>query len=146
MMISLLLAAAAPATSSIPAFLSGCWATHKSDNWAQECWMQPKAGLMIGASRQGEGETLKSWEWMNIQEADDGSITFRASPNGEPSASFKAEQVTATSVRFINAANDYPQRITYTLKAGELQAEISKLDGGNAIRWTYEREAALPKP
>lgn len=108
--------------------------------------MEPKAGLMIGASREGKGETLKSWEWMNVRQAADGTLTFRASPNGAAGATFKADQVTATSIRFTNAANDYPQRITYTLKDGQLEAEIAKLDGSNAMRWTYRREAGPSVP
>ena len=108
--------------------------------------MAPKAGLMIGASREGKGDTLKSWEWMNVRQAADGTLTFRASPNGGAGATFKADQVTATSIRFTNPANDYPQRITYTLRNGQLDAEIAKLDGSNVMRWTYQRQGNSSAP
>lgn len=139
-MISLLLAVAAPSSAQLPAFLTGCWSMATAAGWTQECWMEPKAGLMLGASREGKGETLRNWEWMNVQQAADGTITFRASPKGGTGATFKADQATATSIRFVNPANDYPQQITYSLKSDHLEAEISKIDGSDAMRWTYRRD------
>jgi hypothetical protein len=140
MMIDLLIAAGAAA--QLPAFLTGCWSTSTAEGWTQECWMQPRAGIMLGGSRQGKGDKLNMWEWMNVQEAADGNITFRASPKGAPGATFKAEQATATSITFVNAANDYPQRIRYSIEDGRLEAEISKLDGSDRVRWTFQRDPA----
>ncbi len=104
--------------------------------------MEPRGGLMLGAGREGTGETIKVWEQMTIEQAADGAITFYASPRGTGRTPFKAEFVSATEIRFTNAANDYPQRIRYALKDGKIEAEISLLDGSQPMRWTYRREGS----
>ena len=50
--------------------------------------------------------------------------------------------MSATEIRFVNATNDYPQRIRYSLKSGKIEAEISLLDGSKPTRWTYRREGS----
>ena len=124
----------------MPAFLTGCWERLEGQSWTQECWMEPRGGLMLGAAREGSGETLKIWEQMTIERAADGALTFYASPRGTGRTPFKAEYASATEIHFTNAANDYPQRIRYALKNGKIEAEISLLDGSKPTRWTYRRE------
>ena len=102
--------------------------------------MEPRGGLMLGAAREGTGETIKVCEQMTIERAADGALTFYASPRGAGRTPFKLEYASATEVRFTNAANDYPQRIRYALKNGKIEAEISLLDGSKPMRWTYSRE------
>ena len=104
--------------------------------------MEPRGGLMLGAAREGTGETLKIWEQMTIERAPDGTLTFYASPRGTGRTPFKAEYVSAIEIRFTNAANDYPQRIRYALKDGKIEAEIALLDGSKPTRWTYRREGS----
>jgi hypothetical protein len=142
-MLWMLLAAVADvAPPPMPAFLTGCWERNEGQSWTQECWMEPRGGLMLGAAREGAGETLKVWEQMTIERAADGTLTFYASPRGTGRTPFKADYVSATEIRFTNSANDYPQRIRYALKDGKIEAEISLLDGSNATRWTYNRESS----
>lgn len=102
--------------------------------------MEPRAGLMLGASREGAEEKLKSWEQMRIELGVDGKLTFLSSPGGSPAVAFEARATTPTSVEFTNAAHDYPQRIRYEIKDGKLNAEISLLDGTKAVQWSYSRE------
>jgi hypothetical protein len=140
-MIWMLLAALTDAAPPpMPAFLTGCWERIDGKSWTQECWMEPRGGLMLGAAREGTGETIKIWEQMTIERGTDGALTFYASPRGTGRTPFKAEFVSATEIRFTNAANDYPQRIRYALKNGKIEAEISLLDGSKPTRWTYSRE------
>lgn len=136
------LAAAVAPPAPMPAFLTGCWEQIEGQSWTQECWMEPRAGMMLGAAREGSGETLKIWEQMTIERSADGSLTFYASPRGQGRTPFKLEQASATEVRFTNAANDYPQRIRYALKGKKLEAEISLLDGSKPNRWSYRREGS----
>lgn len=135
-------AAAAPAASPapMPAFMTGCWAQVTGASWVEECWMEPRAGLMIGASREGSGERLVNWEHMTIERTADGSILFHASPRGKGRTPFVLDHASSAEIRFINAANDYPQRIRYLLKDGKLEAEISLLDGSKPNRWSYTRD------
>ncbi len=101
--------------------------------------MGPRGGLMLGAAIEGTGETIKVWEQMTIEQAPEGAITFYASPRGQGRTPFKLEYASATEVRFTNPANDYPQRIRYSLKDGKIEAEIALLDGSKPMRWTYSR-------
>lgn len=136
----LIAAAAATQGPALPAFMTGCWDLIDGERWTQECWMEPKAGLMLGASREGTGATLKSWEQLRIEQSADGAIVLHASPSGRPAVPFTAKQVSQNVIEFTNASHDYPQRIRYELKDGHLQAEISLLDGSKPVRWAYKRE------
>ncbi|HTG64445.1 MAG TPA: DUF6265 family protein [Sphingomicrobium sp.] len=140
-MIAFLMLAEAAALP-MPAFLSGCW-EQKRDNggWTEECWTDSRGGLMIGSGRDGKGDTVGQWEWMRIERSTDGSVTFYGSPKGAPAVGFKATEATPTSITFVNAGHDYPQRVHYVATADGLDAEISLADGANATRWTYRRTA-----
>ncbi len=132
--------AAAPPPPPMPAFLTGCWEQVSGGRWVLECWMEPKGGLMLGASREGAGDRINSWEQMTIERQADGSITFNASPGGKGRTAFVLEHASASEIRFTNAANEYPQRIRYSLKGRRIEAEISLLDGSKPNHWTYVRE------
>lgn len=136
---TLFLAAAAVA-QPMPAFMAGCWHSIDGEAWAQECWMEPKAGLMLGAGREGQGDTLKAWEQMRIVQGRDGKLVLFASPKGRAAVPFEARTVSASAVEFVNAAHDYPQRISFNTNGEKLEAEISLLDGSKPMRWRYVRE------
>jgi hypothetical protein len=136
----LLVSAAAAQAPQLPEFMSGCWDLIKGEHWTQECWMEPKGGLMLGASREGTGAKLKSWEQLRIEQSADGKITLFASPRGRPGLPFEGRAVSSTAIEFTNATHDYPQRIRYELKDGKLEAQISLVDGSKPVRWTYVRE------
>ena len=140
MIMQLLLVAAAAQAQPMPAFMAGCWDLVEGERWTQECWMEPKAGLMLGASREGSGVKLKSWEQMRVQLSPSGKLVLLASPEGRAAVPFEARMVGPNAIGFINAEHDYPQRIHYELKGGKLEAEISLIDGSKPIRWTYVRE------
>lgn len=150
MSLVLIIAAAAAvaeaAPSPMPAFLTGCWEHRDGARWTQECWTDPRAGQMMGSGRSGAGDSLKSWEWMRIVRADDGSVSFLGSPGGAAPTPFKARELTPTSAEFANPAHDYPQRIRYEIKDGRLEAEVSLIDGSKAERWTYRRAGSTGAP
>lgn len=132
--------AAAAQVPALPAFMAGCWDVVEGEHWTQECWMEPRAGLMLGASREGDAAKLRSWEHMRIEQAPDGAIVLHASPGGRTAVPFTARQLSVSAIEFTNGAHDFPQRIRYELKDGKLEAEISLLDGSKAVRWTYRPE------
>src|SRR3954452_24982612 len=138
--LALLLAAASGQAPALPDFLTGCWDLVEGDHWTQECWMEPKAGLMLGASREGMGAKLKSWEQMRVEQSADGKIVLFSSPHGRAAVAFEGRQLSPNAVEFANASHDYPQRIRYELKDGRLDAEISLIDGSKPVRWSYIRE------
>ncbi len=127
----------------LPAWLAGCWVQSEGEVWTEECWTAPRAGIMLGSSRTGEGENLQFWETMQLvldQEIEDGPVlpmVLWASPKGEQRTLFAWTPSDVPGVTFTNAENDYPQKIHYWREGDLLKAEISMLDGTNAISWTY---------
>jgi hypothetical protein len=131
----------------MPTWMAGCWEmraeTAEGERWADECWMSPSGGIMLGASRSGRGEGIDSWEATQIKlESTDASdseavqMTFWASPNGAGRTPFTLAASELPGVTFVNLANDYPQRIRYWRDGELLKAEISLADGSNPMRWT----------
>ncbi|MFC7537059.1 DUF6265 family protein [Sphingomonas sp. GCM10030256] len=139
---ALLLLAEAPAAAGLPSFMAGCWDRISTESWGQECWMEPRAGLMLGAAREGKGAKLESWEQARIAQDASGRIAFFASPRGAAATKFEAREVTANSIEFVNPAHDYPQRIRYSRTKDGLEAEISLADGSKPVRWSYRREGS----
>jgi hypothetical protein len=136
----LMLAEAAAAPAPMPAFLAGCWEERRADEaWTEECWTSARGGLMIGSGRDGKGDAVRHWEWMRIERAADGTVTFLGSPKGASPVPFKVSASDATSITFVNAAHDYPQRVSYTRTADGLDAEVSLADGSKPNRWRYKR-------
>lgn len=143
MLAILLIAAAAAETPAMPSFLTGCWEERSPDgNWTEECWTEPRGGLMIGSGRTGRGDKIRNWEWMRIEQAADGSLTFYGSPNGAPAVGLKATEIDANFVTFANPTHDYPQRLRYTRRADGFDAEISLADGSNPSSWSYRRKGS----
>jgi hypothetical protein len=133
----------------LPGWMTGCWETHDGDSWTEECWMAPRGGLMLGASRSGKGDQVTEWEAMQIvlrdKTASDHAIVrmaFWAEPNGTGRTAFGWSPRPMPGVTFYNAANDYPQRIRYWREGDALIAEIAMEDGSKPMRWTYRRAAA----
>ncbi len=140
-MIALLMLAEA-ASTPMPAFLAGCWEQRKEEqSWTEECWTDPRGGLMIGSGREGKGDAIRHWEWMRIERAADGAVTFYGSPKGASAVGFKATQSDGNSITFINASHDYPQRVRYQMTPTGLSAEVSLADGSKPNRWSYRRTA-----
>ncbi len=65
LMMAAMLAAEAPAPA-LPAWMAGCWERSEGASWTEECWTDPRAGLMMGSGSSGTGEKLREWEAMQI--------------------------------------------------------------------------------
>lgn len=133
---ALLVAADAP-KSELPNWMLGAWIERSGDSWAEEYWTGARAGLQLGSSRTGKGETLKNWEFARIEAGKDGRLAYIVSPQGGPWVTFHAVENGDRSITFENATNDYPTRIRYWREGDGLNAEISGPGGANAMRWTY---------
>lgn len=134
-------ALAGPVTAEKLGWMSGDWvALEKDGRWTEEIWSAPRAGMMIGTSRTGTGGQTGSFEYMRIAAAEDGHLSFFASPNAVAPVSFNLTSWGERSVSFENAANDYPKRISYTRKGRMLIAEISGDKDQPIRRWIYEKK------
>ena len=132
-------AAAADADSPLPGWMAGCWEQVAGERWVEECWMQPRGGIMLGAGRSGRGERLGEWEATQIVREADGGVAFWASPKGAPRVAFALHEQGAQSVTFVNPAHDFPQRVRYWREGELLKAEVALADGSKAIGFTYRR-------
>lgn len=121
----------------LPAFMTGAWQMGEGDRWGDEYWTPPRGGMMIGAARIGRGDAVKSWESTRIGYDEAGKLAFWAMPNWAPATKFTATEQTPTSITFVNAGHDYPQRVRYWREGALLKAEISLADGSKAIRFDY---------
>ncbi len=128
----------------LPEWMSGCWQGDDGESWTDECWMAPRGGLMLGASRSGGGEGATEWEAMQItleapevREKAEPRLTFWASPGGGERTAFVWQPSDLPGVMFVNLAHDYPQRIRYWREGELLKAEIALADGSEAQSWTF---------
>jgi len=126
----------------LPVWLTGCWEQESETGWTEECWNDPRAGIMMGSGRSGTGERLKDWEVMQIEVGPAGdpaipTMTFYGAPMGEGRMPFKWVPSSEKGVTFVNEEHDYPQRIRYWREGQDLMAEVSLKDGSNARRWRY---------
>ena len=120
----------------MPSWMSGCWQSRDGERWAEECWTVARGGQMLGSGRTGDATGVRSFEFMRIEREGEG-LAFRASPGGDGWTSFAAAADPAGGVTFVNAENDYPKRVRYWREGGELRAEISQLDGSDAVQFAF---------
>ena len=113
------------------------WLAGEDESWTEEFWTHPRAGMMIGASREGQGETLRSWESIRILRTADGSLAYVPMPGGGAPVEFALSGQGTRMIEFANPAHDFPQRIRYWRDGDTLHAEIAMIDGSRAIAWSY---------
>ncbi|MEQ1498345.1 MAG: DUF6265 family protein [Novosphingobium sp.] len=131
------LAAQLPVNAALPAWLAGSWTMESGANWADEVWMNPRGGVMLGISRGGFGPELQHWESAQIRIKNDGTISHFLQPQGKAAVEFPMVLVSDDAIEFANPAHDYPQRIRYWRQGKLLMAEVSLIDGSRAERWNF---------
>lgn len=129
--------AAQTTSEHLPEWMAGTWAMENGAEWADEIWSDPRGGIMLGMGREGFGTELRSWETTQIRRNSDGTVSYIAQPNGQLPVEFKMVLVSETAIEFANPAHDYPQRIRYWRQGKLLLAEISMLDGSDAVQFSY---------
>ena len=149
-LLTVLLASAslAAATAQAPrvqqvGWLAGCWQRVDGGRTVEEQWMRPRGGLMLGAGRTVEGDSLVEFEQVMILERA-GRLVYAARPSGQAPAEFESIAVTDSSVTFENPAHDFPQRVLYRrVGADSLVARVEGTRGGRArgADFPYRRAA-----
>lgn len=127
--------------SEMPDWMTGAWAMRGGECWADEYWTPPRAGIMIGASRAGEGEILQFWEHMRIVREADGTLAFWAITGDQKPVRFAAVESTDNGIIFENREHDYPQRIRYWRVGRRLNAKISLADGSKTKGFSFNAVA-----
>jgi len=121
-------------------WLSGSWLSCENGREVAETWTTRRGRLMVGMSVT-IGPGVESWEQMRIETGRGRhDATFFAQPKGAAAATaFPMVPSGGLTATFENAANDYPQRITYRLEGEALTARIERMDGSDAMTWRFER-------
>ncbi len=146
-MAGMLIGAASPVPGTAQDFgwMSGAWVSESRDEWVEEIWTSPRAGMLLGLNRSGKGENATGFEYMRIAPNPDGSVSFWASPSGKTPVPFKLVSSWPVEAVFENHTNDYPTRVVYRREGDTLRGTISGPDGKNLMSWTFKRPLA-PKP
>jgi hypothetical protein len=141
-------------------WLAGSWFYEDAKGVSEEHWTQPRAGTMIGMSRQiartqgpstekGKlGPTTEKtafFEYLRIEEQPGGEIVYLASPKGrQPATPFRLIELTTDPPRatFSNPEHDFPQRIVYWRDGYLLHGRIEgTMDGKEHTEdWTWTRK------
>jgi hypothetical protein len=129
---------AAPTISDL-SWLAGDWQTAAGGrSQTDEHWTQPAGASMLGLSRTVAGGRTYEFEYLRIEQRQDG-IYYVAHPKARcPGTDFKLMSVTATEAVFENPAHDFPKRITYRKTAeGSIVASVDGGPGTKGFTFTY---------
>lgn len=125
------------------AWLAGNWRMERSGRMVEEQWMAPAGGVMLGMSRTVAKGKVIEHEFIQIREGPGGNLFYIAQPSGQKEAAFQHTALADREVVFENPNHDFPQKITYTLKAdGSLLAAIEGPRDDGTIRrieFAYQR-------
>jgi hypothetical protein len=132
---------------ALPAWLTGCWQSTRGDVIIEEQWMAPRARSMVGMSRTTRGAVMVGFELVVVRMLD-GQLVYEAHPSNQPSATFRLEDATDTTIVFTNPEHDFPQRIGYErTRADSVRAWIDGTVDGTVRTVTFEyvkKRCAVP--
>lgn len=123
------------------AWIAGDWQTAPGGRrQVEEHWTQVAGGSMMGVSRTVAGEKTVEFEYLRIEQRDDG-IYYVAHPKGRcPGTDFKLTRASATEAVFENPQHDFPKRIIYRKGADDsLTASIDAGEGTKAMSFPFRR-------
>lgn len=99
------------------AWLAGSWRMEKSGRLVEEQWMAPAGGVMLGMGRTLAKGKVVEHEFLQIRVGPGGDLFYVSMPSGQKEATYRHTLLTDKEVVFENPNHDFPQKITYTLKA-----------------------------
>jgi hypothetical protein len=125
-------------------WLAGSWAGEDGGTAAEEVWIPPKGGVMLGVHRDVSNGKAVFFEFLRIQATPDGIVYF-ASPKGAPPTPFRLVESRSDRAVFENLKHDFPVRILYWLAPdGALHARIEGPgEKPKASEWVWKR---APRP
>jgi Domain of unknown function (DUF6265) len=122
-------------------WLAGDWQSAPGGRTqVEEHWIQPAGGSMLGMSRTVAGSRTVEFEFLRIEQREDG-IYYVAQPKGRcPATDFKLTRAGAQEAVFENPQHDFPKRIIYRKTAEDsLTASIDAGEGSKAMTFSFRR-------
>jgi hypothetical protein len=123
------------------AWIAGDWQTAPGGRrQIEEHWTQIAGGSMMGMSRTVAGDKTVEFEYLRIEQREDG-IYYVAHPKGRcPGTDFKLTRASASEAVFENPQHDFPKRIIYRKGTDDsLTASIDSGEGTKAISFAFRR-------
>ena len=104
----------------------------------EEAWLAPRDGSFVGMHRDTRDGAPRGFEFFRIVE-DGAGLVYWAQPGGIAPVPFRATNATASAVDFVNAAHDFPKRVSYRRTGPRtLVARIDDgSDTGRHVEWTW---------
>ena len=105
-------------------WIAGCWRVASPDGTAvaEEQWMSPAGGLMVGMSRTIRNGIATGHELLTLR-VEAGRLIYRAHPSGQEPGEFVAilaiDKPDLKQVVFTNPEHDFPRRIEYGQEDGD---------------------------
>ena len=117
-------------------WLSGCWQGRQGTAVIEEMWSKPAGTTMLGIGRTVRNDRTVSFEFMQFREQN-GTLAFLPQPQGGPQVTFPLKEFTPAKFVFENLTHDYPQRVSYERKGGQLLASIEGTEKGKFSRQEF---------
>lgn len=142
------------------AWLAGHWAGENPEVVAEEFWMSPREGLILGVYREDEeGAAGTYFHFVRIECGTDG-LVFVIAPKDELAKTFRATNVGRQQVTFERDEDGARHRVTYSLEGEALRLQLEEQEGleepesrrlvyrripGSAVTGPAEPEAGPPR-
>lgn len=133
---------AAPASVADLGWLAGAWCGESDKATAEEHWIAPHGGVILGVHRDVREGRGTFFEYLRIVD-EDGAVVYYASPAGRAATPFTLVESGERRAVFANPEHDYPQRIIYESTGEELTATIEGDVGGEtrSSGWRWKKDA-----
>jgi hypothetical protein len=122
-------------------WMSGDWQTPAGGRvQIDEHWTQPAGRSMLGMSRTVGGDKSIEFEYLRIEQREDG-IYYVAHPKARcPGTDFKLTRLSSSEAVFENPQHDFPKRIIYRKTSEDaLTASIDAGEGTKSMSFGYQR-------
>src|ERR1044071_7252108 len=122
-------------------WISGDWQTEPGGRrQIEEHWTTVAGGSMLGMSRTVGGDKTVEFEYLRIEQREDG-IYYVAHPKARcPGTDFKLTRLSSSEAVFENPQHDFPKRIIYQKTAEDaLTASIDAGEGTKSMSFGYKR-------
>ena len=121
-------------------WMSGDWQTAPgARRQIEEHWTAAAGGSMMGLSRTVAADKTVEFEYLRIEQRDDGIYYVAHTKARCPGTDFKLTRASASEAVFENPQHDFPKRIIYRKTDDGLMASIDAGEGSKGMSFVYKR-------